>query len=317
MTPRGNLENRPGHVVGGHGAQPDAGREGGGDDEGDLVGAQAERARDHQRQDLASGRVGHVDVERKPEALAHHGHDLHAEMEQRPDHHADGQALDAQGGPEQQRAADDGDVVERRRGGCGGETAARVEHGRGHRTDRQQRRRDEHDACQAHGQLRPHGVETGRQQGHDLRREDGHDRGRQHKREQHQVEHGRHDSPGALLLVTREQAGQDRDHRRGQRTRGDQLEDGVGQAERGEIGVQLHPGAEFVGDDHQAYPAEHTRQEERAGHDQPGACQRACSRINGVGQCPRLSGLSGSSRRPFSGWSAGALAGTRSVAAPE
>ena len=129
------------------------------------------------------------------------GQDLHAEMEQRADDHADGQALDAQGGPEQHRAADDGDVVERRRGGRGGETAARVEHGRGHRAERQQRRRDEHDACQAHGQLGAHGVETGREQGHDLRREDGHDRGRQHEREQHQVEHRRHDSPGALLLV--------------------------------------------------------------------------------------------------------------------
>ena len=63
MTPERDLEHRPRDVVGGHGAQPDARGERRGDDERDLVRAQAQRPRRHEQQDLARLRIGQVDVE--------------------------------------------------------------------------------------------------------------------------------------------------------------------------------------------------------------------------------------------------------------
>ena len=93
--------------------------------------------------------------------------------------------------------------------------------------------------------------------------------------DEHHVEHRRHDSPGALVLVAAEQPGQDRDHGRAQRTRGDQLEDRVGHAEGREIGVELSARTKLVGDDHDADVAQDARHEKGDGNDQAGAGQGA------------------------------------------
>ena len=63
---------------------------------------------------------------------------------------------------------------------------------------------------------------------------------REHEqRDEHEVRDGRHDPPGAPLAVGREQAGDDRDERRGQGPGRDELEDQVGDPERGEERVEL------------------------------------------------------------------------------
>ena len=192
-----------------------------------------------------------------------------------PNDNADGQRLDAQVRAKEDRADDDRDVVDRRRDGGGAKAAARVEDARRHGRERQQDRREQHDPRQAHGQLRGDRVEAGRDDRDDLGREDGHDHGQREQDDEHHVQHGRHDAPGAVFLVAAEHAGQDRDHRRAQRTGGDELEDRVGDAESGEVGVQLRARAELVGDDDDADIAKDARHEKRDGHDEAGAGKRA------------------------------------------
>ena len=75
-----------------------------------------------------------------------------------------------------------------------------------------------------------------------------------------------------------QQAGEHRDERRGDGARGDQLEDEVRDAERGEVGVELGAGAEQVADDDEAHPAEDARGQEGADDDDARARQRAASR---------------------------------------
>ncbi len=77
----------------------------------------------------------------------------------------------------------------------------------------------------------------------------------------------------------------DRDERRRERTGGDELEDQVRDAERGEERVELGR-SERAGDDDDADVAEDPRDEERAGDDQPGAGDRP-GRAHGAGGAAR------------------------------
>ena len=88
------------------------------------------------------------------------------------------------------------------------------------------------------------------------------------------------DPPGALAARRCRAGRDDRDQRRRQRPGGDELEDQVGQAERGEERVELAAGAERVADDDDADPAEDPGDEERAGDDQarPGEGARRVTR---------------------------------------
>ena len=61
---------------------------------------------------------------------------------------------------------------------------------------------------------------------------------------EHEVGDRRDDPPGPPLAIGREQARHDRDQRRRQGARGDELEDQVRDPERGEEGVELGGGAE-------------------------------------------------------------------------
>ena len=71
-------------------------------------------------------------------------------------------------------------------------------------------------------------------------------------------------------LAAGQQRRDDRDERRRQRPRRDQLEDQVGQAECGEERVELARQQAGVADDDEADVAEQARDEERARDDDPG-----------------------------------------------
>ena len=73
-------------------------------------------------------------------------------------------------------------------------------------------------------------------------------------------------------------AGEDRDQRRGQRPGDDQLEDGVGDAEGGEVRVQLAAGAELGADDQQPHPAQQPAGQRGHGQDQAGVGQHPSRR---------------------------------------
>ena len=120
------------------------------DHERDLVRAQADRARRHQPQHLARRRVAtgrsRTTAEAAPEQRRAAGP---ARWSRRADDDADGQSDSTPSdGPEQHRAADDREVVERRRERGRGEAAARVEHRGRHGAQRQQHRREQHDPRQ-------------------------------------------------------------------------------------------------------------------------------------------------------------------------
>jgi len=66
--------------------------------------------------------------------------DLDAQVQERAEDDADGQRLDAQRWTQEHRPRDDRDVVDARRDRSGAESAARVEHARGDRSERKQDR---------------------------------------------------------------------------------------------------------------------------------------------------------------------------------
>ena len=68
----------------------------------------------------------------------------------------------------------------------------------------------------------------------------------------------------------------------------DELEDRVGQPERGEVGVELGAGAEQVGDDHDAHPAQDARHEERRRRLSAGARQVCEPAVTVDGRTRRL-----------------------------
>ena len=194
-------------------------------------------------------------------------------MAQRADDHAQCQALDAKPRAEDQRAADDREVVDDRRHGRRGESAAGVEHARGDGPESEEDRAEQHDPGQLDGLVELGTDEAGGDVRDDDRGGDEQGDGEHDQPDEHQVDDRRHDSPGALLLGGREQARDDRDERRRERTGGDQLEDQVRDAERGKERVELGR-SERAGDDDDADVAEDPRDEERAGHDEPGAGDR-------------------------------------------
>ncbi len=90
----------------------------------------------------------------------------------------------------------------------------------------------------------------------------------------HDVRERRDDSPCPIGLAFTEQAGEDRDERRPEGPGRHELEDEVGQPERGEERVELALGTEDRAEDDEADPAEDARRKERDRDDQPRAGQR-------------------------------------------
>jgi hypothetical protein len=176
---------------------------------------------------------------RWPSADPDHDRQLDEQMAQRPEHDADRQARHAERWHEQECADDDRDVVDDGGQGGGPEPALGVEDARRDRTRGQEQRREDHDPGQLDrlGQLRL--VEPGRDDRHQDRCEHEDEQREDRERAEHQRRHRGDDAPRVGVLVLREQPGDNRDHRRRQRPGRHELEQEVGDAERGEERVEL------------------------------------------------------------------------------
>ena len=192
-------------------------------------------------------------------------------MAERAAHDADGEAFDAERVGQHQRGGDDREVVHDGRDGGRGESAGRVEDARRDRSEGEEDGAEEHQPCQLDGSVALDGVGKPWRDGRDDdRSEDEQQHGQDEQPNQHEVRHGRHHPPGPRLLAGGEESGDDRDERRSERARRDELEDQVRDPERGEEAVELGAGGKRVRDDDQPNPAEDARREKRRRHDQPG-----------------------------------------------
>ena len=195
--------------------------------------------------------------------------ELDEQVAQRPGDDADRQAGHPEGRGQEQRPADDRQVVDARRDRRRGEPPAGVEHAGRHGPHRQEDRAEQHDPGEDDRLLELLALEARRDHAHDRRRQHEQDRRQRRQPDQHQVDHRRHDAPGVRLVVAFEEARHDRDQGRRQRARGDQLEDQVGDAEGGEERVELRR-IEQLREHDQADPAQDARDEEGPRHDQAG-----------------------------------------------
>ncbi len=270
-----DLEQRERDVEGRHGADAEVRRERGDHHERDLGGAEADRPGRHEGQRLA--RLGVAEVDPRLEAEAEPGDraDLDEQMRQRAEDDPDGHSRDTVGRGQDQRGPDDGEVVDDRRQRGGREPAPGVEDAGRHRAEREEHRAQQHDPGQLDGECLVGLAEAWGDRGYEpgCRHED--DPAEHEQPDEHQVDDRRYDLPGALGGPVGHEAGHDRDQRRGERSGGDQLEDQVGDAERGEEGVEVRGDADCVDDHDRSDPAEQPCRQERTGHDQARAGQRA------------------------------------------
>ena len=208
---------------------------------------------------------------------------LHAEVKGAARHDPDGHADHAHRRGQEDRAADDREVVDDRGKDGGHEAAARVEHARRDRAEGEEDRAQEHDPGQLHRGRQLRGVEAGGDGGNDRRSEDEEQPGEDREPGEHEVRDRRHDAPGPIRLVVGQQRRDRGDERRGKRPCSHELEDQVRDPERGEEGVEGTLDPEGGAEHDEAHPAEHARDEERAGHQQPGADEGAAASHRGPG----------------------------------
>ena len=248
------------------------------DDERDLAGAEADRPRDHQTERSPCRGVREVDPWGVAKAECLQRTDLDEDVPKGPSHDADGQPDGTERRGEQERGADDREVVDDRRDRRRRESTLAVEHARRDRPEGQQDRAQDHDPRQLDRPGHRHRVEAGRVERDELVGEHEHERGEDQEQPEHQVGHGRHDPPGPLVTIAGDEAGDDRDQRRRHGTGRDELEQEIRDPERGEEGVELTWIGDGVDDDDEPQPAEHARDEEGARDDQPGAREGRCGR---------------------------------------
>ena len=176
------------------------------DDEGDLGHPEPDRPRRHQQQCLARLRVVALDPGVVAEAHPRQRTQLDEQVAHRTGDDAQGQTLDPEARAEDQRAADDREVVDDRRDGRRGEPTAGVEDARRHGAHRQEDRAEQHDPRQLDGPVELRALEAGGDDRHDDRRQDEQDDRQDDQADEHQVDDGRDDPPGARMLVRDEQA---------------------------------------------------------------------------------------------------------------
>ena len=148
-------------------------------------------------------------------------------MAQCPDDHPQGETRDAEYRSEEDRGADDRQVVDERRDGTRGETPLRIEQARRDGGRREQDRAEQHDPRQLDRPLGARRVEAHDRGDQDRGRDGDHDRQHQERRED-QGQDRRCDAPGSLVLALGMQAGDNRHQGRGHRARGNQLEHEIG-----------------------------------------------------------------------------------------
>ena len=113
--------------------------------------------------------------------------ELDEEVERASGDDAYGHAHHPHGRGQEDRAADDREVVDDRGQDGRHEPPARLQDARGDRSERQEDRAEEHDARQVHGRGGLRGVEAGRDRGHHGRREDQEEPGQDREPGEHQV----------------------------------------------------------------------------------------------------------------------------------
>ena len=121
-------------------------------EEHDLRHPEAEGARRHQHERATGLRVRQVDARPDPRPDPPQRRDLDQEMGGRPGDDADREPRDAERRDEEDRAADDPEVVRDRRQGRGAETAAGVERAGGDGAGGEEQRGEDHDPRQLGGQ---------------------------------------------------------------------------------------------------------------------------------------------------------------------
>ena len=206
-------------------------------------------------------------------------------MEDRANHHPDGQRSHSITGREQGGRHDDGAVVEKRGQRLGEEALVCGENSDHHPAGAEENRLQQQDPGERHDQLMVFGAITKRDQRHVPGRHD-----KQHGRPDGQdqdrgIEHPAGDLPGSLRLVLGQILRQHRDEGGADGAREQQIEQQVGDAERHPIVIEVVAGTKRVGDDELADRAQHATQsvgdqdERRGRRDAPpvasGGAQRA------------------------------------------
>jgi hypothetical protein len=161
------------------------------------------------------------------------------------DGHADRQPLDAHDRRQEDRGQDDREVVEQRRDGRHGELLVAVEDACHHRAHSDEHRADEHHPGHPDRELGGRRVEAGRHDRHQDRREDRHQQAESGQRDHHEVDDAAGQLPCLTILAACAVPGEDRDEGGAQGPGDHELEDGIRDAERGEVRVELAAGAEL------------------------------------------------------------------------
>ena len=151
--PERDLEQGEGEAEVGDGALAERAGQRGHDDERDLGHPQPDRAGCHQDQRLAGLCVARVDPGRVAETHPREWADLDEQVAERAQHDAEGQTLDAEARPQDERATDDRQVVDDGRDRRRGEPTVGVEDARGDRPHREEDRAEQHDPGQLDGPI--------------------------------------------------------------------------------------------------------------------------------------------------------------------
>ncbi len=173
------------------------------------------------------------------------------------DHHAHGQRLDPPHRRQEHGGHDDGQVVDEGRDRGRAEVAMGLEQSADHGAQADEHRAQQHDLGQADGERRRLGVEARSDDRDQPRRGEGHQGAQAGEGQDDEVDDAAGQLPALLVLAPGAVAGIDRDEGGRQGAGHDELEDGVRNAEGGQVGVKFVGGAELGADDQQADPAEH------------------------------------------------------------
>ena len=196
---------------------------------------------------------------------------------------ADGQPGDAHRWRQEHRGADDREVVDERRERRRTEAVARVQDAGRDRPGGEEQRREDHDPRQLDGRRdRRRAEPLGDGWDEDVGEHED-DRGQDGEDREHQGEDRRHHPPRPLLLVGREEGRDDRHEGRAQGTGGDELEQEVRDAERGEERVELGDVRDRAVDEHVAQVAKDAAGDDRRGDDRAGPRQRPRGGLPGPG----------------------------------
>ena len=289
--PCGQQHQQPGVVEGAETAVRQAAGQNRVDEKVELDKEQTQHARPHQPRHLPHLCVADTEAEAVAHILPQEGRQLHEQVQHGAGGHADHQAVNAQHRREQPGAGDDGAVVEHGRDGRQQEMLHRVERAHDQAAGAEDDGACQHPAHQRGGQPLLLEREARRDQAGDEGFGEEHRQPAQDDEEQgQQVQDAAEEQPRLLLAALRPGGGKGGDEGAAQGAAGHELEEQVGDAESGQVGVQIGGGAEAGADDHLAQQAR-TAAEDEQQHDQRGgagdrfAIQRPHASIAVAGVC--------------------------------